>query len=55
MRRWICLSCGHVYDEAEGDPASGIAPGTPFAALPPDWECPFCGAAKDQFVAEDEA
>lgn len=52
--RYICLGCGHVYDEALGDPARGIAPGTPFAQLPEDWDCDFCGADKAKFVVEDE-
>lgn len=47
--RYICYGCGHIYVESEGDPDSGIAPGTAFADLPEDWECPFCGAAKSQF------
>jgi hypothetical protein len=28
MEKWVCVVCGYVYDEAEGDPDSGIAPGT---------------------------
>lgn len=47
--RWICLVCGHVYDPAQGDPDSGIAPGTPFEDLPADWLCPGCGARKSAF------
>ena len=49
MKKHVCDVCGHVYDPAEGDPDSGIAPGTPFEALPDDWECPLCGVSKDQF------
>ena len=49
MKKYVCDVCGHVYDPAEGDPDSGIAPGTPFEALPDDWECPLCGVSKDQF------
>ncbi|HEX7043820.1 MAG TPA: rubredoxin [Burkholderiales bacterium] len=30
--------CGYVYDEALGLPKAGIAPGTPFEALPDDWQ-----------------
>lgn len=47
--RWICTNCGYVYDEASGDSASGIAPGTRFGDLPEDWVCPVCYAAKDRF------
>ncbi len=49
MKKYVCDVCGHVYDPAEGDPDSGIAPGTPFEDLPDDWECPMCGVSKDQF------
>ena len=30
-----------------------IAPGTAFSDLPDDWECPICGAGKEDFVKED--
>jgi rubredoxin len=53
MDRWECLVCGYVYDPAEGDPDSGIGPGTPFEALPDDWICPDCGAGKDMFEKMD--
>ncbi len=48
--KWECLVCGHIYDPAEGDPDSGIPPGTPFEELPDDWVCPDCGAEKSEFV-----
>ena len=48
-RTWICLTCGFVYDEAEGLPEEGIAPGTRWEDLPPNWNCPECGARKDDF------
>lgn len=49
MSRWQCTVCGYIYDEIEGDPESGIEPGTEFKDLPEDWECPICGAAKEDF------
>jgi rubredoxin len=49
MNKWQCLLCGYIYDPAEGDPTQGIAPGTAFEDLPSDWECPDCGASKDEF------
>jgi rubredoxin len=49
MRKWMCLTCGHVYDEAEGDPQSGFPPGTRFEDLPLSWRCPDCGAGKEDF------
>ena len=52
-KRYRCLACGHVYDPAEGDPATGILPGTAFEDLPADWTCPDCGAGKEDFEAMD--
>lgn len=49
MKKWECIICGFVYDEALGLPEEGIAPGTPFEQLPDDWTCPDCGAAKSDF------
>ena len=48
-RRFMCLTCGHIYDEAEGDAASGFPPGTRFEDLPLSWRCPDCGAGKEDF------
>ncbi|HZW49088.1 MAG TPA: rubredoxin [Bacillota bacterium] len=52
MKKYTCTVCGYVYDEAAGDPDSGIAPGTKWEDLPNDWVCPVCGAAKEMFEAE---
>jgi rubredoxin len=49
MDKYVCQVCGYVYDPAKGDPDNGIEPGTPFEKLPDDWECPICGASKDDF------
>lgn len=49
MKRWECLICGFIYDEAEGWPEDGIAPGTPWEEVPEDWVCPDCGASKEDF------
>ena len=54
MQKMKCSVCGYVYDPAEGDPSSGVAPGTPFDKLPDDWVCPICGADKDAFEPTDE-
>jgi rubredoxin len=48
-QRYQCSICGYIYDPKEGDPDSGIAPGTPFSDLPESWRCPQCGASKDDF------
>ena len=49
LRKWMCLTCGHVYDEAEGDPDAGFPPGTRFEDLPLSWHCPDCGSGKEDF------
>ena len=51
-KRWVCTSCGFIYDPAEGDPDGGIAPGTAFEDIPNDWFCPVCGARKRDFEPE---
>ena len=49
MKQYVCSLCGYVYDEAKGIPEDGIAPGTKWEDLPEDWECPLCGAGKEEF------
>ncbi|MFM1989099.1 MAG: hypothetical protein RJA99_2056 [Pseudomonadota bacterium] len=49
LRRWLCEACGLIYDEAKGDPDSGLAPGTRFEDIPEDWRCPVCGVGKADF------
>jgi rubredoxin len=49
FKKYRCLKCGHIYDEAEGCSESGIAAGTRWADIPEDWLCPECGAVKDLF------
>ena len=53
-QKWICRQCSMIYDPVIGDPDSGIAPGTPFTAIPDDWSCPICGAEKKLFVPYEE-
>ena len=48
-RQFICHACGWIYDEAEGDADSGLAPGTRFEDIPDDWACPLCGVTKADF------
>jgi rubredoxin len=48
-RKWQCKSCGHIYDEALGEPSEGIAPGTRWDDVPDTWTCPDCGAFKSDF------
>ena len=53
MEKYRCIPCGYVYDPQEGDPDSGIEPGTSFADLPEDWVCPLCGADKSLFEKDE--
>ena len=46
MKTWMCVACGYIYDEEAGDPEHGLAPGTPWAAVPESWTCPDCGMDK---------
>jgi rubredoxin len=48
-KTWMCLICGWIYDEAQGAPDEGIAPGTPWEQVPMNWTCPECGARKEDF------
>lgn len=49
MKKWQCIVCGFIYDEAEGWPEDGIAPGTPWEKVPENWLCPDCGVGKSDF------
>lgn len=53
-QKYICRVCGFIYDEAEGDPDSGLPPGTRFADIPDDWTCPLCGVSKVDMVLLDD-
>lgn len=50
--RYLCITCGWVYDPETGDPETGIAPGTSFEEIPEDWTCPACGVGKEYFERE---
>jgi len=47
--KYKCSICNYIYNPEEGDPDSGIKPGTAFEDIPDDWVCPICGASKDMF------
>ncbi|ELB2830933.1 FAD-dependent oxidoreductase [Vibrio alginolyticus] len=49
MRKWLCIICGLIYDEAQGWPSDGIAPGTAWEDVPDDWLCPDCLVGKADF------
>ena len=57
MKIYVCELCGYEYNSKIGDDEHGIEQGTDFEDLPDSWECPLCGASKDDFEAveaEDE-
>ena len=48
--KFKCDVCGWIYDEQDGEPTMGIAPGTKFVDIPEeDFKCPLCSVGKDQF------
>jgi len=49
FRKWECVVCGLIYDEALGWPADNIAPGTKWEDVPDSWTCPDCGVGKGDF------
>ena len=49
MEKYVCDVCGYIYDEANGEPENGSAPGTKWADLPDDYLCPLCGVGKESF------
>jgi glycine betaine catabolism B len=55
MKKYVCSVCGYEYDPQMGLPECGFAPGTPFAELPDDFECPLCGVGKNSFGAVEPA
>lgn len=49
MKTYICKICDWVYDEKNGDPDSGIPPGTRWDDVDEFWVCPDCGMGKNRF------
>lgn len=55
MSQFQCPECGYRYDEEQGEPHQGYAPGTPWAELPEDFSCPDCAVrVKPDFEAVDD-
>jgi len=50
QRKWVCVVCGYIYDEAKGIPEDGIPPGTAWEDVDDDWYCPKCGVTKADFT-----
>lgn len=53
FRKYSCVTCDLIYDEALGMPDDGIPPGTRFEDIPDDWTCPDCSASKSDFYLLD--
>jgi rubredoxin len=49
FKKYVCVVCGYIYDEEQGDPENGVAPGTRWDDVPEDWTCDDCGASKRDF------
>jgi rubredoxin len=49
MKTYMCLICGFVYSEEEGDLEAGIPARTRWEDVPLSWRCPDCGAGKEDF------
>ncbi|MFM9970896.1 MAG: rubredoxin [Burkholderiales bacterium] len=50
FKTWQCALCAFVYDEEQGLPEEGIAPGTRWEDVPENWTCPDCGVGKNDFL-----
>ena len=48
MKKYQCIVCGWIYDEAEGWPQDGIVAGTKWDDIPDDWTCPDCAEEVDR-------
>jgi rubredoxin len=44
--KYMCESCGFIYDPEEGDPDGGIPPGTEFEDIPDTWFCRCAALAR---------
>lgn len=49
FKKYICVVCGLIYDEADGWPDDNIEPGTRWEDVPETWMCPDCGVTKEDF------
>ena len=54
-KEFLCRACGFIYNERDGDPDSGLSPGTRFDDIPEDWYCPVCGVRKQDFEPYERA
>ena len=49
VKKYMCVICGFIYNEAKGIPKEGIQAGTRWEDIPLTWTCPDCGASKMDF------
>jgi rubredoxin len=47
FKRWLCLGCGFLYDQALGSQEAGLAAGTRWADVPDTWKCPDCADSSE--------
>lgn len=52
--KYVCDVCGWEYDEEQGYPEGGIAPGTKWEDVPEDFECPLCSVVKISFQKQSK-
>lgn len=48
-KKYMCVVCGFIYDEALGWEDDDIAAGTKWDDVPDNWICPDCGVGKEDF------
>lgn len=49
FKSYMCVICGYIYNEEDGCQEHGISPMTKWEDIPENWECPDCGACKQDF------
>ena len=52
MAKYVCTTCGYIYDESLGDEENDVKAGTKFEDLHSDWTCPLCALGKEVFEKE---
>ena len=54
MKKYICDTCGWVYDLEVGDPEGGVEPAAAVEDIPDDWVGPLGGVGKEDFAVVEE-
>jgi len=50
FKTMMCLVCGWIYSEKNGEPSANLLPGTLWEDIPESWTCPECGVGKQDFT-----